>query len=221
MTAPVLAVENLVKEFTSAGQRLRVLDGVSLSVAPGETVAVTGPSGSGKSTLLGLMAGLERPTSGRVLFEGEDVGAWDEERLAAWRRESIGFVFQNFRLVPSLTAMENAALPLELGGAPAAEAAERAGAILGELGLGGRLGHYPHQLSGGEQQRAAIARAYAHAPRLIFADEPTGSLDRETSRRVFDALLEANAKRGAALVVVTHDPAVAGRLARSVSLAAR
>ena len=218
MTSTLLAAEGVSKAFELESGTLRVLAEVSVSVAEGETVAVTGPSGSGKSTLLGILAGLERPSSGRVLWRGEEVHAWDEERRSAWRRGEVGFIFQNFRLVPSLTALENAALPLELVGRSAGDAAQAARGLLAELGLGGREDHYPHQLSGGEQQRVAIARAYAHGPKVILADEPTGSLDRETAETVFEALLTANARRGAALVVVTHDPAVAGRLSRAVAL---
>ena len=216
--SPILELSGVTKEFASGAETLRVLDGASLAVSGGETVAVTGPSGSGKSTLLGIMAGLERPTSGRVLRDGEDASAWDEERLALWRRRRLGFVFQSFRLVPTLTALENAALPLELLGTPPAEAEARAAELLTGLGLGGRLAHPPSALSGGEQQRVALARAWAHRPALILADEPTGSLDRATAERVLASLLELNAKSGTALVVVTHDPAVAGALGRSVRL---
>lgn len=214
----LLRLEAVSKTFEAAGQTLRVLSDVSLEIAARETVAITGPSGSGKSTLLGVMAGLERPTSGGLFFAGEALHGWDEDRLASWRRANVGFIFQNFRLVPSLTAAENVALPLEISGTPAAEAAVKAQELLTALGLGGRAGHFPHELSGGEQQRVAIARAYVHGPRLILADEPTGSLDRGTAGRVLDALLEANARGGAALVVVTHDQAVASRLSRSISL---
>lgn len=217
MSEALLRLEGVAKEFRAAGQTLHVLKGVSLSVAPAETVAVTGPSGSGKSTLLAVMAGLERPSHGRVLHRGRPLPS-DEDRLAEWRRTNLGFIFQNFRLVPGLTALENAALPLEIAGLGAGEAAERAAELLKSLGLSKRAGHYPHELSGGEQQRVAIARAYAHEPPLILADEPTGSLDRETALRVLDALLEANSRHKAALVVVTHDPGVAGRMSRRVAL---
>jgi putative ABC transport system ATP-binding protein len=214
----VLELSGVGKDFVSGGERLRVLESVDLTVRAGETLAVTGPSGSGKSTLLGIMAGLERPSAGTVRRDGEDATAWDEERLARWRRGRLGFVFQSFRLVPTLTALENAAMPLELLGASPAEAEARAAELLKSLGLGERLGHRPAALSGGEQQRAALARAYAHKPALILADEPTGSLDRATAERVLAALLELNAASGTALVVVTHDPAVAGALGRSVRL---
>jgi predicted ABC-type transport system involved in lysophospholipase L1 biosynthesis ATPase subunit len=214
----LLELSGVNKEFPSGDETLRVLAGVDLTVRAGETLAITGPSGSGKSTLLAVLAGLERPTSGVVRRDGEDAGGWDEERLARWRRRRAGFVFQSFRLMPTLTAAENASFPLELLGEPPAAAAARAGELLTTLGLAGRLDHRPSQLSGGEQQRVAIARAYAHRPALILADEPTGSLDRATAARVLDALLSVNAGSGAALIVVTHDPMVAERLARRVSL---
>ncbi|MDE2511111.1 MAG: ATP-binding cassette domain-containing protein, partial [Elusimicrobia bacterium] len=165
-----------------------------------------------------ILAGLERPTSGAVRRDGEEAGEWSEERLALWRRRRAGFVFQNFRLMPTLTALENASFPLELLGETPRAAEERAAELLTGLGLGGRLNHRPSQLSGGEQQRVAIARAYAHRPALILADEPTGSLDRATAVRVLDALLAVNAGSGAALVVVTHDPMVAERLGRNLAL---
>ncbi|MDE2292606.1 MAG: ABC transporter ATP-binding protein [Elusimicrobia bacterium] len=215
----LLRLEEAVKDYDAPGGRLRVLHGVTLEVAPGETVAVTGPSGSGKSTLLGLLAGLERPSGGRLSFKGRDLTGLSEDELAAWRRRSVGFVFQSHRLVPALTALENVLLPLELSGVPDAEALRRARETLEKLGLGERLGHFPHQLSGGEQQRAALARAYVHSPELILADEPTGSLDPANADAVLAALLSLNADRGAALVLVTHDAAVAGRLSRRVALA--
>jgi putative ABC transport system ATP-binding protein len=217
MTA-LLEVRSVSKQFVSAGETLHVLKGVSLALEAGDTVAVTGPSGSGKSTLLGLMAGLERPSSGSILCEGRPIQDLDEDRLSEWRRRSVGFVFQNFRLVPSLTAAENAALPLEILGRDVGEAAERAGELLRLLDLGGRLGHFPHQLSGGEQQRVALARAFIHEPALILADEPTGSVDREHAGVILDSLMKLNSARGATLVVATHDPAVASRMTRAISL---
>jgi putative ABC transport system ATP-binding protein len=218
MSVPLLELSGVSKEFPSGAETLRVLSRLSLAVAPGETVAITGPSGSGKSTLLAILAGLERPTSGEIRRDGEDAATWDEERLALWRRRRVGFVFQSFRLMPTLTALENASFPLELLGETPRAATERAAELLTGLGLGGRLDHRPSQLSGGEQQRVAIARAYAHRPALILADEPTGSLDRATAARVLDSLLAVNAQSGAALVVVTHDPLVAERLGRSLTL---
>ncbi|MFI5363051.1 MAG: ABC transporter ATP-binding protein [Elusimicrobiota bacterium] len=218
MTPSLLELTGVSKEFPSGSETLRVLAGVDLTAAAGETVAIMGPSGSGKSTLLGILAGLERPTSGGVRRDGEDASGWDEERLALWRRRRAGFVFQSFRLMPTLTAVENAAFPLELLGEAPEAARERASELLSGLGLGDRLEHRPFQLSGGEQQRVAIARAYAHRPALILADEPTGSLDRATAARVLEALLEVNARSGSALIVVTHDPMVSERLGRRVRL---
>lgn len=218
MTA-LLEVRAVGKDFRAAGQELHILSGVSLTVAKGETLAITGPSGAGKSTLLGLMAGLDRPSRGEVLYNGQALSAWDEERLSLWRRQSAGFIFQNFRLIPSLTALENAALPLELLGQGGPQARKSAAALLEELGLSGRAEHLPSQLSGGEQQRVAIARAFIHGPELVFADEPTGALDRETAGRVLDSLFSAQKARGAALVVVTHDPAVWSRAGRTLPLA--
>ena len=218
MSVPILELSGISKTFVSGDETLRVLSGVDLAVRAGESVAITGPSGSGKSTLLGIMAGLERPSDGRVRRDGADTAGWTEDQLAYWRRRRLGFVFQSFRLVPTLTALENASLPLELLGIPPAEAGEKAGALLRSLGLESRLHHRPAALSGGEQQRVAIARAYAHGPGLILADEPTGSLDRATADKVLAALLDINARSGAALVVVTHDSALAKALGRSVSL---
>ncbi len=214
----LLELSGVSKEFPSGSETLKVLLGADLTVKPGETLAIMGPSGSGKSTLLGILAGLERPTAGTVARDGEDATAWDEERLALWRRRRAGFVFQSFRLMPTLTALENASFPLELLGKGPAEAEARAKELLEDLGLGDRLRHRPAQLSGGEQQRVAIARAYAHGPALILADEPTGSLDRATAARVLDELVAVNAKSGAALVIVTHDPMAAERMGRRVRL---
>ena len=218
MSGPLLELKDVSKEFPSGSEMLRVLSGVDIQIEPGETLAIMGPSGSGKSTLLGILAGLERPTAGVSRRDGQDASGWDEERLALWRRRRVGFVFQSFRLMPTLTAVENASFPLELLGTAPAEAESRARELLGNLGLGDRLAHRPYQLSGGEQQRVAIARAYAHRPALILADEPTGSLDRATAARVLDALVEVNAASGSALVVVTHDPMAAERLGRRVRL---
>jgi len=214
----LLELQGVCKSFPAPGGALTVLDGAELALGPGERVAVLGPSGSGKSTLLGLAAGLERADGGRVLFKGAEISSWDEDRLSRWRRVSVGFVFQSFRLVESLTALENAALPLDILGRPAEEARARAGELLRGLGLWERRDHFPSRLSGGEQQRVAVARAFAHGPELILADEPTGSLDRASGARALDALLAAAAERATALLVVTHDPAVAARMTRALAL---
>lgn len=214
----LLELIGVTKDFDTQVETLRVLKGVSLKIAEGETLAVTGPSGSGKSTLLGLMAGLDRPTTGQILYRGGPLQDLDEDKLAAWRRHNVGFIFQGFRLVSNLSALENVMLPLELLGLNADAAASQAAKLLSEIGLAARLNHFPRQLSGGEQQRVAIARAYAHGPGIIFADEPTGSLDRETAHKVFDALLKFNAEKGAALVLVTHDASAAARMGRVLAL---
>lgn len=218
MKNPLLELRGVTKEFEAAGGRLQILKGIDLALAPGETVAIQGPSGSGKSTLLGIMAGLERPTSGSLLYEGVSLSDWSEDRLSEWRRHSVGFVFQNFRLVESLTALENVLLPLEIQGVDAQTARRRAEAVLEEIGLPERADHFPHQLSGGEQQRIAIARAYAHSPKILFADEPTGSVDRDTAESVIDCLLAARARAGTTLVLVTHDPTLAARMSRTLKL---
>ncbi len=215
---PLLFARNLTKTFQSGGHPLTVLDDVSLEVNEGESVAVVGPSGSGKTTLLGLCAGLDRPTSGTVSLAGADLGSMSEDERTAVRGRNIGFVFQGFRLLPTLTALENVTVPLELRGEGGKQAAEAAGSLLDRVGLGDRLDHYPAQLSGGEQQRVAIARAFVHRPRLLFADEPTGNLDGETSARVQDLLFDLNHEAGTALVVVTHDTDLAGRCQTIVRL---
>jgi putative ABC transport system ATP-binding protein len=207
--------------LTLAGVRLtlvggsgpvEVLRGVDLAVARGETVSVVGPSGSGKTTLLMVAAGLERPDGGVARVAGVDLGGLDEDGLARFRRGMVGIVFQGFHLVPTMTALENVALPLEFAGAR--DAFARAGAGLAAVGLAGREGHYPAQLSGGEQQRVAIARAFAPRPALLLADEPTGNLDQETGARVMDLLFSLRSEYGATLVLVTHDPVLAGRCDR-------
>lgn len=194
-----------------------MLQDVSFRVDPGELVAIVGPSGSGKTTLLGLLAGLDRPTTGSVVLDGTDLAALEEDERARLRRERIGFVFQSFQLIPTLTARENVQVPLELGGGGGAGA--RASELLARVGLGGREHHYPAQLSGGEQQRVAIARAFVHSPRILFADEPTGNLDAATGGRIIELLLELNRERGATLVLVTHDPQLAARAGRIIRLA--
>jgi putative ABC transport system ATP-binding protein len=202
--------------LVSGGRPVDVLTGVSLEVPAGQFLAIAGPSGSGKSTLLGLIAGLDRPTSGRIVVAGIDVTALGEDELARFRRDTIGYVFQSFHLIPTLTALENVAVPLELAGD--ADAPERARALLEEVGLGARAHHYPAQLSGGEQQRVAVARAIARRPRLLLADEPTGNLDSATGTRLIDLLLELRRDLDSTLVLVTHDPALAAHADRVVTL---
>jgi putative ABC transport system ATP-binding protein len=212
----VLEARNLRKEVTSPEGMLTILDDVSLAVAAGETVAVVGASGAGKSTLLALLAGLDEPSAGSVWLEGVELSALDEDGRAAMRARHVGFVFQSFHLVPALTAHENVMLPLELAGRRDARAAARA--VLEQVGLGPRLGHYPRQLSGGEQQRVAIARAFVTRPAVLFADEPTGNLDTTTGARVIDLLFDLNAANGTTLMLVTHDRAIAARCGRVIEL---
>ncbi len=205
MSDPLLSAVDLEREYRMGPEVVRVLKGVSLSVDAGETVAVIGASGVGKSTLLHVLGTLDRPTSGRVLFAGEDVFTRSEAGLARLRRTEVGFVFQFYNLLGEMTALENAMLPALLQRAPAQEARERAAAALKEVGLAERLGHRPGELSGGEQQRVAIARALVGAPRLILADEPTGNLDPKTSEVIWDLFLRLGAERGLAVVIATHN----------------
>ena len=196
---------------------VNVLRGISLTVAPGETVSVVGPSGSGKSTMMMIIGGLERPSSGRVVVAGSDLNGKNEDALARFRRDRIGIVFQSFHLVPTMNAVENVAIPLELAGRR--DAFARAEAGLEAVGLGHRLLHYPGQLSGGEQQRVALARAFAIAPKLLLADEPTGNLDTATGRLVIDLLFTLQAQHGTTLVLITHDTSLAQRCDRIIRLA--
>ncbi|HEX9708060.1 MAG TPA: ABC transporter ATP-binding protein [Steroidobacteraceae bacterium] len=212
----VLEARSLRKQVTSPEGMLTILDDVSFAVAAGETVAVVGASGAGKSTLLALLAGLDEPSAGAVWLEGIELSALDEDGRAAARAKHVGFVFQSFHLVPSLTALENVMLPLELAGRADARAAARA--VLQQVGLGQRLGHYPKQLSGGEQQRVAIARAFVTRPAVLFADEPTGNLDTATGARVIDLLFDLNAANDTTLVLVTHDREIARRCNRVIEL---
>ena len=212
----VLEVRGLSKQVSSPEGTLAILDNVEFSIGRGETVAVMGASGAGKSTLLALLAGLDTPTAGSVRLAGHDLGTLDEDGRAAVRARHVGFVFQSFHLVPSLTALENAMLPLELAGRRDARAT--ALEVLGRVGLGERVGHYPRQLSGGEQQRVAIARAFVTRPDVLFADEPTGNLDAATGARVVDLLFGLNREAGATLVLVTHDRALADRCGRVIRL---
>ena len=212
----VLEAAGLGKQVSSPEGTLAILSDVSLAISRGETVAVMGASGAGKSTLLALLAGLDEPTSGRVHLAGSDLTALDEDGRAAVRARHVGFVFQSFHLVPSLTALENVMLPLELAGRRDARAA--ALEVLGRVGLAGRVGHYPRQLSGGEQQRVAIARAFVTRPAVLFADEPTGNLDAATGERIMELLFGLNAETGATLVLVTHDRTLAARCGRVIRL---
>ncbi len=214
----LLELTKVTKQFQSGEQKLEILKDANLTIFPAETIAITGPSGSGKSTLLGLMAGLDRVSTGSISFEGQSMQDWDEDQLAQWRRKHVGFVFQDFRLIPSFTALENVALPLEIMSVPAKEANRKAREILQRLGLGERTHHFPHQLSGGEQQRVAIGRAYVHEPDIIFADEPTGNLDPNTSSSILDALLSLHQNLRTTLVMVTHDHDIAQQMSRQVSI---
>ena len=217
-SAAAIEVRHLCKRVVDAIGELTILDDISLSIAAGETVAIVGASGSGKSTLLGLLAGLDTPTSGQVILAGNDLSALDEDGRAAVRARHVGFVFQSFQLLPHLSAIENVMLPLELRGESDARA--RAAALLAEVGLQQRLRHYPKTLSGGEQQRVALARAFVTAPRILLADEPTGSLDASTGAGVMDLMFRLNRERDSTLVLVTHDAAIADRCGRRIGLAA-
>ncbi|GLT24358.1 ABC transporter ATP-binding protein [Zoogloea oryzae] len=216
---PVVEVSHLSRAVTSDdGARLSILDDVSFTIAAGEAIAIVGASGSGKSTLLGLLAGLDSPSGGSVRIRGQDLFALDEDGRAELRGACVGFVFQSFQLLPALTALENVMLPLELAGRR--DARQEAESWLGRVGLSGRLGHYPRQLSGGEQQRVAVARAFAPQPALVLADEPTGNLDVATGEAVIELMFSLNAESGTTLVLVTHDNALAARCGRTLRLAA-
>jgi len=214
----VLQAESLCKQVSSPEGSLTIVDDVSLGILAGESVAVTGPSGAGKSTLLALLAGLDVPTRGRVLLEGQDLTQLDEDGRARLRAQRVGFVFQAFHLIPALTALENVMLPLELAGR--GDARRAAAETLRRVGLSERTGHYPRQLSGGEQQRVALARAFVTQPAVLFADEPTGNLDTVTGARVGELLFELNANAHTTLVLVTHDRELAARCARMVQMEA-
>jgi putative ABC transport system ATP-binding protein len=214
----VLKAEDLCKQVSSPEGPLTIVDGVSFDIAAGESVAVTGPSGAGKSTLLALLAGLDLPTGGRVWLDGVDLTTLDEDGRARLRAQRVGFVFQAFHLIPALTALENVMLPLELAGRPDARAAARE--TLERVGLKDRTGHYPRQLSGGEQQRVAIARAFVTRPAVLFADEPTGNLDTATGARVGELLFGLNANAHTTLVLVTHDAQLAARCGRALHMEA-
>ena len=212
--SPIVHLQDVHLRLDSAAGPVNILRGLDLSVGRGERVGVVGPSGSGKSTMMMVMAGLERPSSGRISVAGHDLGTLDEDRLARFRRDHVGIVFQAFHLVPTMTALENVAIPLEFAGAP--DAFERARAGLEAVGLAHRLTHYPGQLSGGEQQRVALARAFVARPRLLLADEPTGNLDGATGRTIMELLFQLHDRHGTTLVLVTHDPALAARCGRTI-----
>jgi putative ABC transport system ATP-binding protein len=212
----MIELHDVTKVVTSGGGQLTILHPLTLTIQSGRAAAITGPSGSGKSTLLGLIAGLDAPTSGRIVVDGMTLTRLSEERLARLRGERIGIVFQFFHLIPSLTALENVMVPLELVGH--ATARERATVLIADVGLADRGHHYPSQLSGGEQQRVAIARALANNPAVLLADEPTGNLDSATGRQVIDILLDVNRRHGTTLVLVTHDPELAALADLTVQL---
>jgi putative ABC transport system ATP-binding protein len=212
----MLRCASLTKTYLSGGRRLTVLKDISFTVEPGAFVAIVGPSGSGKTTLLGLLAGLDRPTTGTVHLDGDELGSLSEDDLARLRARKIGFVFQSFQLIPTLTALENVQVPLELRGEPSAD---RAADLLARVGLGDRGHHYPAQLSGGEQQRVALARAFSTRPRVLLADEPTGNLDARTGATIIDLMTELNRDLATTLVLVTHDLDLASRARRTIRLA--
>jgi putative ABC transport system ATP-binding protein len=214
----IVTAEGVTKQVATPDHVLTIVRGATFAVPAGDAVAILGASGSGKSTLLGLLAGLDVPSSGRVRIDGEDLFALNEDGRASLRARMVGFVFQSFQLLPALTALENVMLPLELAGTSGAAASARE--VLGRVGLGERLGHYPRQLSGGEQQRVAVARAFVTQPRLLFADEPTGNLDSATGEQVIELLFGMKRERGATLVLVTHDADLARRCDRRIHISA-
>jgi putative ABC transport system ATP-binding protein len=212
----MIEVKNLSMRLSAGGHPVTILDDLTIEIPEKQMVAIVGPSGSGKSTLLGLIAGLDKPTAGSILLDGVDITQLSEREMARYRRQKIGYIFQSFHLIPTLTALENVAVPLELNGDPQAES--RAAELLVAVGLGDRQLHYPVQLSGGEQQRVAVARAFACRPPILLADEPTGNLDSATGRQVIDLLLGLNRDHGSTLVLVTHDPELASNAERIISL---
>jgi len=213
---PLVQIRGVALTLESAAGAVNILRGVDLEVAPSETLAITGPSGSGKSTLLAVMTGLERPSEGTITVAGHDLGTMDEDALALFRRDTIGIVFQSFYLIPTMTALENVAVPLELAGNKDAFTIAAAG--LEAAGLGPRMGHYPSQMSGGEQQRVAVARAFAGVPALVIADEPTGNLDTTTGAAIVELMFSIQASQQTSLVLITHDPAIAERCDRVVHM---
>ncbi|HEX9581305.1 MAG TPA: ABC transporter ATP-binding protein [Gemmatimonadales bacterium] len=214
----MIVTEGLGQTYLSGGRPLAVLKDITLAIEPQGFVAIIGPSGSGKTTLLGLLAGLDRPTAGSVTLDGQNLNALDEDGRARFRGEKVGFVFQTFQLIPTLTALENVLVPLELRGVSGDGTERRALDLLERVGLRDRAHHYPAQLSGGEQQRVAIARAFANEPRILFADEPTGNLDADTGHQIVELLERLNRETGTTLVLVTHDPELAGRARRVIRL---
>lgn len=217
LNSPIVTLQGVDLKLKSDAGEVHILKDIDLQLEQGRTVSITGPSGSGKTSLLMVLSGLERPTGGKIIVAGQDLSGMGEDGLAAFRRDQIGIVFQNFHLIPTMTALENVAVPLELRGEK--DAFDKAKAALEQVGLGHRLTHYPGQLSGGEQQRTALARAFATRPRLILADEPTGNLDAATGEKVLEVLFGLAEKGGTTLLIVTHDPKLAARCQQSVKIA--
>ncbi len=214
----ILQVQDLVREFKSGSKKLTVVNNINFGIEEGTSCAIVGPSGSGKTTLLGLCAGLDRPTSGEVILKGISLNPLSEDERASVRNEHVGFVFQTFQLVPTLTAVENVMVPLELRGEATKKVRERAKELLAEVGLADRTHHYPTQLSGGEQQRVAIARAFINDPKILFADEPTGNLDTETGQHIEELLFDLNKKEKTTLILVTHDLELAAKCERIIKI---
>ena len=212
----ILKLSKITQRFVSGDKEIEVLSNINLEINSGESVAIVGPSGSGKTTMLGLCAGLDQPTSGKIELAGKNIEDLNENQRAELRRDNVGFVFQNFELIPTLTALENVSLPLDLKGGTNTKAI--AEALLNKVGLAGRAHHYPSQLSGGEQQRVAIARAFSNNPSIVFADEPTGNLDEETGQHIEDLLFELNREKGTTLILVTHNLELANKAQRIIEL---
>ncbi|MEX0660987.1 MAG: ABC transporter ATP-binding protein [Balneolaceae bacterium] len=218
MSKQILEINSLTKSFFSGDKILTVLDNIQFSIEKGISCAIIGPSGSGKTTLLGLCAGLDKPTSGTVRLNGKNISGLDESKLSKIRNEQIGFVFQSFQLISTLTALENVMVPLELRGTSYKEVEQKALELLDSVGLGDRVDHYPNQLSGGEQQRVGLARAFIHQPDILFADEPTGNLDGETGEQIEQLLFDLNKQQGTTLVIVSHDTELAQKCDRIIQL---
>jgi len=214
----VIQVRNLKKTFIKDGNRIEVLRGLDLKIEDGDSLAILGVSGAGKTTFVHILGTLDHPTSGEVLFNGLDVFNWPEKKLASFRNRTIGFVFQFHNLLPEFSSLENTMMPALISGMPRRNALERAETLLHDVGLGDRMTHKPSELSGGEQQRVAVARALVMEPEILLADEPTGNLDTETGRKIEDILLELNRQKGITLIVVTHNQSLAGRMSRSIGL---